>query len=158
MIRCPPKRRDKHYNEIDNRTQTSRSVPLNKSTWKHIAARKEVRDFVTRPELFSLLMWLPSLVVSSLLSPVPSVGQRTFSPAAFQRESASNFFEAAIPAKIYRSDGRTDGRTAEMQGSFLRVRGERPHVPVSAICSKNSRGRREPSRRKGRFLDFSYKL
>lgn len=48
-----------------------------------------------------------------------SVGQRTFSSAAFQRcaASASDFFVAAIPAKIYRSD--MDGR---MQGLFLRVR------------------------------------
>lgn len=83
--RCPPKRNNKHYDEMNNRAQTSRSVPLNKCGNVLLVARKEVRDFVTRPELFSLLMWLPSLVVSSLLSPVPSVGQRTFSPAAFQR-------------------------------------------------------------------------
>lgn len=55
---------------------------------------KEVRDFITRPELFSLLMWLPSPVVSSPFSR-SSVGQRTFSPAAFQRapraSAASNF-------------------------------------------------------------------
>lgn len=48
-----------------------------------------------------------------------SVGQRTFSSAAFQRcaASASDFFVAAIPAKIYRSD--MDGR---IQGLFLHLR------------------------------------
>jgi len=41
-----------------------------------------------------------------------------------------------------RSIDSTNGRR-RMQGPFLRVRGERPHVPVSAIRSKNSRGQRE---------------
>lgn len=140
---------------MDNRAQTQ-SDPLNKSTWKLLMDRKEVRDFVTRPELFSLLMWLPSLVSPFSRS---SVGQRTFSSAAFQRAPrvCFEFLRRSHPREDLLIP--TDEGTAEMQGLLLRVRGERPHVPVSAIRSKNSRGRREPSAswRKGGFLDFSYK-
>lgn len=144
---------DKHYDEMDNRAQTPRSdVPLNKSTWKRLVARKEVRDFVTRPELFSLLMWLPSLVVSRL-SFLPFVSRPADILAGrFPTRAARLLRISSRQPSPRRSIDPRRARTAEMQGPFLRVRGERPRVPVSAIRSKNSRGRdaarREPSRRK----------
>jgi len=84
-----------------------------------------------------------------------SVGQQTFSPLSNARRalSASNFFAPRQSSPRRSIDPmRCNERTTKMQGSFLHVRGERPHVLVSAICSKNSQTK--PARRF--FLGISH--
>lgn len=105
----------------------------------------------------------PLLPSSRLVSLSPfsrsSVGQRTFSPAAFQRApcraSASNFFTSTIPAEIYRSIGRKMARCG--RDLFLRTRGERPRVPVSAIRARRrkiAKPAHAPAEKKSVFPSF----
>lgn len=148
--RCLSKRNNKHYGEQNNRDVAVRSI---KQMWKRTFGGSE-RSSRFRNAARALFSSYVAPFSRRLVSPFSRSVSRPADILAGRfptRGSASNFFAAAIPAKIYRSDG----RTAKMQGPFLRVRGERPHVPVSAIRSKSSRGWREPSRRKGGFLDFS---
>lgn len=101
---------------------------------------KEIHDFITRPELFSLLMCFPSLPSSRLVSFLSFVSR----PADIL---AGRFPTRRVCFEFHDAPRRDGGhsrrdlsiRQARMQGPFLRVRGERPRVPVSAIRSKNPR-------------------
>lgn len=139
-----PKKSNKLYDEISCRRDASRRlVPSSKITKKtsgYMNSERRARDFITRPELFSLLMWLPSLVVSRL-SFLPFVSRPADIlvgrfPTSRRRRAASvsDFFVATtILAKIYRSD--VDGR---MQESSLRVRkANGPASPFPQYARKN---------------------
>jgi len=120
---------------------------LQRSTRFHNAARALFSSYVAPP--FS----------RRLVSPFSrsSVGQRTFSPAAFQRALCVcfGFLHVSRPCRdlsIHRMDGKT------MRGPFLRVRmrrtGPRPRFR-DTLKKKNREASMPRAERKSVFLSFS---